>query len=208
MVLTVKYHYQTVQKGEVMSTHLLKKLIPIAIILCSTSLTFAGSNGEGNCLLSGHLQESKEARIAYMIRVTDASLQNINTLSTPEEMYSGIIKASVNATAPSLDQMSLECMTCHDGLAAPSYEIRVKNDPNHGIRTLNSALNNHPIGMDYRQYASASRDFRQIDTTNGPMIFVKGRVGCLTCHNPLNPEKDHLVMSNQGSALCLTCHSM
>jgi len=42
---------------------------------------------------------------------------------------------------------------------------------------------------------------------NTKMIFVNGKIGCLTCHNPLNAEKGHLVMSDRNSALCTTCHN-
>ncbi|WP_243688226.1 cytochrome c3 family protein [Geotalea toluenoxydans] len=38
------------------------------------------------------------------------------------------------------------------------------------------------------------------------MVLVDGRVGCLTCHDPLNRKAPHLVASNDRSNLCLTCH--
>jgi predicted CXXCH cytochrome family protein len=56
-------------------------------------------------------------------------------------------------------------------------------------------------------YAAASKDYKSQLGANNKMVFVNGKVGCLTCHNPLNPEKGHLVMSDQKSALCLTCHN-
>jgi predicted CXXCH cytochrome family protein len=31
-------------------------------------------------------------------------------------------------------------------------------------------------------------------------------VGCLSCHNTFSKVPNQLVMSNQGSALCLACH--
>jgi predicted CXXCH cytochrome family protein len=60
--------------------------------------------------------------------------------------------------------------------------------------------------MSYNNYVAADRGFKPVGM-NGAMIFADGKVGCLTCHNPLNPEKGHLVMSDRNSALCLTCHN-
>ncbi|HYS43305.1 MAG TPA: cytochrome c3 family protein, partial [Geobacteraceae bacterium] len=60
--------------------------------------------------------------------------------------------------------------------------------------------------MDYASYASFGRGYKQASMLNPKMLLVNGKVGCLTCHNPLNPDKSHLVMSDYRSALCLTCH--
>jgi predicted CXXCH cytochrome family protein len=62
--------------------------------------------------------------------------------------------------------------------------------------------------MDYQSYVAFGRGkFKHISTFNSKMKFVNGKVGCLTCHDPLNPERGHLVMSDVRSALCLTCHN-
>jgi predicted CXXCH cytochrome family protein len=62
--------------------------------------------------------------------------------------------------------------------------------------------------MNYAAYSAMdSHNYKSGASFNSKMIFVNGRVGCLTCHNPLNPEKSHLVMSDYRSALCLTCHT-
>jgi hypothetical protein len=43
-------------------------------------------------------------------------------------------------------------------------------------------------------------------------LLLEGRIGCVTCHdilfNPKNKEKFKILYkSNEGSALCLTCHN-
>jgi predicted CXXCH cytochrome family protein len=66
----------------------------------------------------------------------------------------------------------------------------------------------HPIGMDYAAYSSRdNKNYKPAAAFNSKMTFVNGRVGCTTCHDPLNLDKGHLVMSDTRSALCLTCHN-
>jgi predicted CXXCH cytochrome family protein len=105
-----------------------------------------------------------------------------------------------------LDSFSRDCLSCHDGHA--SYiDINYRNTPGNKIKKFDRT-NEHPIGMNYDAYAAMDHtSYKPSRAFNSKMIFVKGKVGCLTCHNPLNPEKNHLVMSDSGSALCLTCHN-
>jgi hypothetical protein len=61
--------------------------------------------------------------------------------------------------------------------------------------------------MNYASYVAADpTSYKPITAFDSKMIFVNGKVGCLTSHYPLNPKKGHLVMSDFQSALCLTCH--
>jgi len=92
-------------------------------------------------------------------------------------------------------------------MSAKSYHLRVKNSPLQGSVDMDSVSGSHPIGMEYANYSYSNRTFKSIDSLSGQMIFVDGKVGCITCHNPLNPEKNHLVMDNTGSRLCFSCHN-
>ena len=102
-----------------------------------------------------------------------------------------------------IDQFSFDCMSCHDGMNASSHNIRVRNSRSGSNGGFSSVTASHPIGMDYGSCASGSQSFRSAEG----LIFVAGRVGCLSCHNPLNPERFHLAVNNDGSALCFTCHN-
>ena len=80
--------------------------------------------------------------------------------------------------------------------------------------------NDHPLGFDYNAaqlekptalYALAQVGVR---STNKIKFFgASNKLECTTCHDPhvdttVNPElKPFLVMSNSGSALCLSCHN-
>ena len=105
-----------------------------------------------------------------------------------------------------LDPISFDCITCHDGVSAPLHDIRFKNDSNR-TTSLQTVMGPHPIGMHYGSASYAKpgslRDQRSL---NDDMVLVNGRVGCLSCHNPLTPEKKHLIVGLDQSQLCLTCH--
>jgi len=195
---------------------------------------FAGSIGgssimvsEGPCLYSVQLQKSVTARKKYLVMLSSVA-GDTNTAGGPiEEMYGNIKQASydpdaaaaavdddiwgfgssVKGEATDLDPLSSNCISCHDGAGAVAISVDWRNNPA-GLRSLRKPHGtDHPIGMDYEGYVASRRgDYKPISGFNSKMIFVNGRVGCLTCHDPLNQERKHLVMSDRNSALCLTCH--
>jgi predicted CXXCH cytochrome family protein len=38
------------------------------------------------------------------------------------------------------------------------------------------------------------------------VVFVDGKITCISCHNPYKSKDKRLIKSNTGSRLCLTCH--
>ncbi|QWV95740.1 cytochrome c3 family protein [Geomonas oryzisoli] len=103
-----------------------------------------------------------------------------------------------------LDSFSVGCLSCHDGVGASQVNVDFRDRPFDRTSMVNSFNSDHPLGMTYDSYVAANRGYKPIG--NNKMIFVNGKVGCLSCHDPLNTEKGHLVMSDYGSALCKTCH--
>jgi predicted CXXCH cytochrome family protein len=195
----------------------------------------ASSNSNGDvCLFSKQLQTSVSIRRSYMVKLDEVTggnrvAQNENAV---EDMYGHVQQASLNVTfegtnsadsaddSPSfwdfgkkpeamvgIDSLSVSCLGCHDGASASSIGIDVRNRPNDRTSRVTSFNSDHPIGMNYNSYVAANRGYRQIPLNSNKMLFIEGKVGCLTCHDPLNPAKGHLVMSDQNSALCNTCHN-
>jgi len=185
----------------------------------------ASSNGE-TCLFSQQLQSSVSVRRQYLARIepytVGGSYANANAI---EEMYGNVKEAayspeSEEGSATSglfgwsgsaqqvvgLDALSADCIGCHDGAGASAIGVDLRNRPFDRRSQVGSASSDHPLGMDYNRYVGARRGYKPVFPGSNKMIFVNGKVGCLTCHDPLNPEKGHLVMSDRKSALCLTCH--
>ncbi len=180
------------------------------VTLCAATLlgSFAAGAAEynqGQCTFAQELTTPYN-RVLYLAQVNRLNQREETQASDVEAMYGNIKETSFNGAAE-LDEISANCIACHDGMSAKSYHVRVKNSPNQGSVDLESVLGSHPIGMDYANYSYSNRNFKKIGTLSSQMIFVDGKVGCITCHNPLNPEKNHLVMDNSGSRLCFSCHN-
>lgn len=75
------------------------------------------------------------------------------------------------------------CLACHDGTIGKSVGI-----------------GGHKVDILY----IAKKDFNVL--RDNRVILIKGRITCISCHNPYSSEKARLVMSNKDSRLCLTCH--
>lgn len=105
-----------------------------------------------------------------------------------------------------LDELSFRCLSCHDALVGrdavvDSREVML------GFHDKNLIGVSHPVGVSYieakRKYMGAYRDLNKLP----PEIrLFGGLVGCGTCHNPYSKRHYDLVMSNEGSKLCLACH--
>jgi predicted CXXCH cytochrome family protein len=187
----------------------------------------AGTGAPGvTCEYTLQLLGSLSLRNRYVAKVIELGGVDLAGVSPVEAMYAGVQPASYDGTpsdsastdlwrlglgkaanqATALDPLSMDCLGCHDGSTASAIHVDARNDP-FGKSRVNSFRSDHPIGMYYASYAAAGRGYKQVVPGSNHMVFVNGKVGCLTCHNPLNPEPGHLVMSDRNSALCLTCHN-
>jgi predicted CXXCH cytochrome family protein len=178
-------------------TELLIKKYPvtISILILSTFLSLADSHGReineqslGSCLFSEQLKGPYN-KSEYLERLTYLKSGVQAGQNDVESMYQDIAKADYPAMhSNGLDPISYECLNCHDGSTAPLTG------------------NSHPVGVDYPIYSMYGSNFVSRGALDRRIILIDGKVGCLSCHNPLNPARDHLVMSNDRSRLCLACH--
>jgi predicted CXXCH cytochrome family protein len=182
----------------------------------AAGIAYADTNG--TCLFSIQLQSSpmREQFIASVAN-EGGTLLAYNTITDNEvqsdgsddlsirELFFGKNRSSFNQE-DRIDSLSKNCMSCHDGFITAAVTVDYRNTPGHRTNKYDGKAE-HPVGMNYASYAAMDpTNYKSLQAFNSKMIFVNGRVGCLTCHNPLNPEKSHLVMSDVKSALCLTCH--
>jgi len=106
-----------------------------------------------------------------------------------------------------LDELSIRCLACHDAVTAKDTlveNLSIRRDLFHNSNTIGLS---HPIGVSYyearRKYKGA---YRPAERLPKQIQLFDGLVGCATCHNPYSKRHNELVMSNEGSALCLGCH--
>jgi predicted CXXCH cytochrome family protein len=128
--------------------------------------------------------------------------------------------ATMDATIGQPDASSRLCLSCHDGTVAvdnfgsqTSGSEIISGGTNLGI----DLSDDHPISITY-DAALAAADGGLYDpiTTNSGLggtinadMLIGGQVQCASCHDVHNGSghADLLRISNDASALCLTCHS-
>jgi predicted CXXCH cytochrome family protein len=183
----------------------IRNALQAAAILCTlTCLAEIGTAHaeDGRCTYSTQLALPGQRGIysAQIRRIKDAAI------SAYGEMNSDSITFMFKGERIELDPISFDCITCHDGISAPLHDIRFKNDARRA-GNIQTVMGPHPIGMHYGSASYAKPgSLRDQGSLNDDMVLVNGRVGCLSCHNPLNPEQKHLIVGLDQSQLCLTCH--
>jgi predicted CXXCH cytochrome family protein len=123
-------------------------------------------------------------------------------------VYGVIAKTGYSAeNGKNLDSFSAGCLACHDGISASKVKPTIINMPgNKSIVTMISAK--HPIGMDYEKYSARNTSLKSLDARDNNLALAEGRVGCITCHDPLNSSPNHLRATESGIDLCTACHNV
>jgi hypothetical protein len=144
--------------------------------------------------------QSLEARLAFISQVKEA--KDASRSPYGEQATHSITFTDRYGESQEIDTLSFNCLSCHDGINARIHDIRYKNSRQSRSNSMDGVRGSHPIGMHYGSHAYASSEFKPLYQLNEEMVLADGKVGCLTCHNPLRPEKRHLV----SKSLCLDCH--
>lgn len=159
---------------------------------------------------------SAEGRVArdlclpcHMPHITAAQaplLVKRSAATTPTRAY--------GTPAGELNEASLVCLSCHDGTVARdvyagTHAMSWAELSSAGIAPGRTRLTNHPVGTGYPvgdpKYHSAEA------VQAGQRIHLPdGRIQCTTCHDPHNTQRHAgmLVISNDRSRLCLSCHRL
>ncbi len=162
------------------------------------------------------------------ITVTDAPLWNHQFTTATYSMYTNL-KGVTMAAAP--DGTSKLCLSCHDGsVALGSFGGQTGTDYiNGGVSGAanfgTDLRNDHPISVVYDTalahgwgglrpqtylYSTYTSPGVYTPTTKAvsTLLDASGKIQCTSCHGAhANSRGYQLKMSNQGSALCLACHS-
>ena len=103
-----------------------------------------------------------------------------------------------------LDSESDSCMTCHDGaMASGSGTFSGMR----GSLAYDIGGTEHPIGA-YRLSNPSDADglLKPISMLDHRIRLFDSQVGCGSCHSVYSGQSNLLVMSSEGSQLCLGCH--
>jgi predicted CXXCH cytochrome family protein len=108
---------------------------------------------------------------------------------------------------------STTCLSCHDGSVASFVDHGGAGFSQAPRRAATRGFldRSHPVSIDYPSdghrgpLGAAYIPVHQLDER---IQLVDGRIECISCHSPYSNLEHQLVMSNHGSALCLSCHDM
>jgi predicted CXXCH cytochrome family protein len=78
------------------------------------------------------------------------------------------------------------CMNCHDG----------------SVGSVKGRSGDHTVNVLY----VPNKQEKLKTVTDRRIVFIDGKVTCVSCHNPYKSTIAKLVKSNKESRLCLTCH--
>ena len=151
------------------------------------------------------------------VAVTNAPLWNHQTTTAIYQTYSS---ATMNATTGQPDASSKLCLSCHDGTVAVD-NFGSQTSGTHfisGGANLGTDLSgDHPISFTYdAALASIDQGLYDPTTTSSGLggtinddLLIGSQVQCASCHDVHNGSgvARLLRISNDASALCLTCHN-
>ena len=157
-----------------------------------------------------------------------APLWNHEASSTVYTLYTS---STLDHTPGQPDGTSKLCLSCHDGsVAVDNYggtttgtvyvdDAIWDGAPGTAVgaaRDFGTSLDNdHPISFLYDPVATADDEILDSSTatpiggTIASVMLVDGKVQCSSCHDVHDVDgNDHiLLITNEGSQLCLTCHA-
>ncbi len=141
--------------------------------------------------------------------------------ATPVDAYTIYTSPALDAEPGQPTGASKMCLSCHDGtIAIGAVVSRQTPIPMAGgVVTMpqgpgligTDLRDDHPISFRFdSSLAAADPKLRQPATLPHEIrLDANGELQCTTCHDAHNNvHGDFLVMSNNGSALCVSCHQM
>ena len=186
-------------------------LSPSGTITCATCHDIHGSpttpSGQDSAFLR---RQEKGKRFCDICHQATDKLANGHEAVFREAHFDSKYIAASDAR-DTIDSMSLNCLTCHDGsmgkaVTANAGAWRHQED---FINHDNGGM--HPIGMRYSDAVmndkkAALRPLEQVDKRI--RFFDGGKVGCGSCHDPYSTIPNQLVIEDRESKLCFACHQM
>jgi predicted CXXCH cytochrome family protein len=141
--------------------------------------------------------------------------------ANPDTYYRIYESSTTDARIDQPSGPSKMCLSCHDGsmalgnvLSRPETHpivMTARTIPPGTTDLTNDLSDDHPIGFRYdRALSNADPQIRppEVVTRDLP-LGAHGEMHCTTCHDPHNNQLgDFLRITDQYSAICITCHDM
>jgi predicted CXXCH cytochrome family protein len=105
-----------------------------------------------------------------------------------------------SAEIPALS--SAACLSCHDGSVAIAIQHAIPEQDWIGVVRKVGLLPSHPVAVAYPD----REGYVPADSLDSRLRLHDGRVECASCHSLYSSQPNLLIMSNDHSTLCLSCH--
>ncbi len=171
----------------------------------------------------GTIKASGESEVCIFCHTPHNARQDIPYLwnrSAQTTIYTPYDSSTLFAKVGQPTGASKLCLSCHDGTIALGAVLSKPSPiPFIGANTLSGRStslatdlsNDHPVSFNYQSsITSGNTELVAASTLIGSPVKLDstGQLQCTACHNPHDDAfGKFLVMSNQGSALCITCHT-
>ena len=164
------------------------------------------------------------------ISVTIAPLWNHQFTTATYQMYTSV-RGTAGTMSAVIDGTSKLCLSCHDGSVAlgafggQAGGITMQGY-NNGLANFGTDLrNDHPVSVDYNLcvtngWGGLKATSSLYSTYTSPGVYgittkavstkldANGKVQCTSCHGAHSNKLGYqMSMSNEGSQICLICHS-
>jgi predicted CXXCH cytochrome family protein len=171
----------------------------------------------------GVVRATVEEQVCIFCHAThDASpVQPLWNRQVPTSAYDIYTSSSLDAQPGQPTGSSKLCLSCHDGTIALGSVVSeaqiiqmaggITTIPAGGSNLGTDLSDDHPVSFRY-DGALAGQDTELVDPAILPprvRLDSQQELQCTTCHDAHDDSYgDFLVMSNAGSALCVTCHQL
>jgi len=151
------------------------------------------------------VQENMSARKNFMAHFNYA-------MSLPLMLYGDYIRKSAHLYKPyefqgqtfMIDRLTIGCLECHNSILLKDKDQSGKTVLEKGFHAF---VGKHAIGIDYHEMVlSKPGSFKKPDPKRNNIVFVGGKLGCVSCHNPFSTLPHNLNMLEKDQALCKECH--
>lgn len=171
------------------------------LITCLTCHDADTEHGSG--LRKVGIRGGNSAALCVQCHTADAGSQTSHALLSARAHIKSDNSTQMSVQA-GLDFESQNCMSCHDGAVAGGAV-------SHTMQLTDfQGSAEHPIGVPLQATdRTKNGDFRIASATmlDRRIRLSGGNLSCTSCHSLYSKEPAKLVMSNEGSKLCLSCHT-
>lgn len=204
---------------------LLARIITLVLVLATTGAAWAGvASTTHNLSVSGpgSLKATTETQICIFCHAPHSAAPNtpLWNRANPGSTYVPYTSSTTKAITGQPTRGSLLCLSCHDGTIALGQVLNrgtpitmqagATTIPVGSASRLGTDLSgDHPISFAYTSSLAASRgELVDPSTLTGAVrLDSTGQMQCSSCHDAHdNTNGKFLVMRNDASALCQTCH--